>query len=121
MISASDVLHIISEMHQFSVLLLELKDMTVIGILHDSSGKLNCFEYKGKLDRIERSNLTRKIYSGEIPESVHLLPVGDLIKEIEGKKVRHIWLESAGTDRRELGFLSISELKTYFQKHPQRQ
>jgi hypothetical protein len=120
MISASDVLHVISEMHQFSMLLLELRDTTMIGISHDPSGKLNYFRYKGKLGRTERNKLTQEIYSGELPESVHLLSVEELIQEIEGKKARHIWLESAGTDRRELGFLSISELKTYFQKHPQR-
>jgi len=120
MISANDVLHIISEMHQFSMLLLEYKDTTIIGISHDSSGRLNYFKCKGKLSRTERGNLTQKIYSSEIPESVHLLPVEELIQEIEGKKARHIWLESAGADRKELGFLSISELKTYFQTHPQR-
>jgi len=120
MISANDVLHIISEMHQFSMLLLELRDATIIGISHDSSGKLSYFKYRGKLGRAERSNLTRKIYSGEMPETVCLLPVEDLIHEIEGKKARHIWLEPATTDHGELAFLSISELKTYFQKHPQR-
>jgi len=120
MISASDVLHIISEMHQFSMLLLELKDATVIGISHDSNGKLNYFKCQGKLSSAERGNLTQQFYSGQTPESVRLLPLEEFITEIEGKKARHIWLESAGPERKELGFLSISELKAYFRTHPQR-
>jgi hypothetical protein len=120
MISANDVLQIISEMHQYSILLLELKDATTLGISHTSDGKLNYFRHKGKLNRTERGNLTREIYSGQIPESIHLLPVEEFLQEIEGKKARHIWLESVGPDRKELGFLSISELETYFRSHPHR-
>lgn len=120
MISANDVLQIISEMHQYSMLLLELKDATTLGISHISDGKLNYFRHKGRLNRTERSKLARGIYSGQIPESTNLLPVEEFLREIEGKKARHIWLESVGPDRTELGFLSIAELKTYFQSHPHR-
>jgi len=69
---------------------------------------------------VERGRLVQKIYSGQIPGSVRLLHVEELLAEIEGKKARHIWLEPIGTSSRELGFLSISELKAYFQSHPQR-
>jgi hypothetical protein len=120
MISANDVLHIISEMHQFSMLLLELKDATVIGISHDPSGKINYFKCAAKLTAADRSALTQEIYSGRIPDSIRLLPVEELLREIEGKKTRHIWLESVDRDHTELGFLSISELRTYFRSHLQR-
>lgn len=102
------------------MLLLELKDATIIGISHDSNGKLNYFKCKGKLSPSERGNLTQQLYLGQTPESIDLLHVEELIMEIEGKKARHIWLESAGPERKELGFLSISELKAHFRTHPQR-
>jgi hypothetical protein len=102
------------------MLLLELRDATVIGISHDSSGKINYFKCATKLTAADRSALTQEIYSGRLPRSIYPLPVEELLKEIEGKKARHIWLESVGRDPQELGFLSISELRTYFRSHTQR-
>lgn len=101
------------------MLLLELKD-TTLGISHDSSGKINYFKCAMKLTIADRSTLTQEIYSGKLPETIDPLPVEELLKEVEGKKARHIWLESVGGDPKELGFLSISELRTYFRAHPQR-
>jgi len=120
MISANDVLHIISEMHQFTTLLLELKDTTVIGIAQHPSGKLSYFKCSSTLTAPERSLLAKQICDGEMPGNAHPLAVEDLLTEIEGKRARHIWLESVGRKRTELGFLSISELKAYFRSHPQR-
>lgn len=59
-------------------------------------------------------------YSGKIPENVTPLAVEDFLREIEGKKAKHIWLETGGRARREHGFMSISELKAFFRGHTTR-
>ena len=121
MISASDVLQILSEVHQYSVILIELKDATTIGICHSSNGNLTYFEVNRALRISERSQLVKEIYSGRTPASKKELSMEQFLIAIEGKKPRHIWLETNGTERRELGFLSISELKAHFRIHPKRQ
>jgi len=114
MITASDVLNILSEIHQYSMLLVELRDTTILGVTQSSDGKLNYFKTQGTLSPAERRILVDKMYEGEWPATtIHLL-VEDFLLEIEGKKPKHIWLETGGADRQELGFMSISELKSHF-------
>ncbi len=120
MISANDVLQVISEIHQYSLLLLELKDTTILGILHSETDKVTYFKLTEKLGPLGRSKLVQQIYSGELPETLKPLPVEVFLREIEGKKARHIWLETGGRERKEHGFLSISELKAFFRSHPRR-
>lgn len=113
MISANDVLQVISETHQYSLLLLELKDAGTWGIWHYPKDKVNYFRLEGKLGRRERVELLHSIYSNKMPELLIPLSVDVFLQAIEGKKTRHIWLETLEPDRRELAFLSISELKTF--------
>ena len=114
MISASDVLHIISEIHQYSMLFIELKDAMTLGILHSEGDHMSYFKLERKLGPGERSTLTKAIYSGQTPEMVKTLALEDFLSEIEGKKARHIWLEAGAGRPREHGFMSISELKAFF-------
>ena len=114
MISASDVLQIISEIHQYSAVLLELKDAMSLGILHSTGDRMTCFKFNGKLSHVERGKLVDAIYSGQIPETVKPLPLEDFLREIEGRKAKHIWLETRDTKQREHGFMSIAELKAFF-------
>ena len=113
MISANDVLQVISEIHQYSILLLELKDSTTLGILHSPREKLNYFKLERKLGRHGRVRLVQNIYDNELSESMLSLSVDEFLQEIEGKKTRHIWLETVEPEHKELAFLSISELKTF--------
>ena len=113
MISASDVLQVISEIHQYSILILELKDANTMGILHHPDGQVNYFTFEGKLGRQGRSELVQRIYNHKVPESVLSLPVEKFLQEIEGKRTRHIWLETVEPERKELVFISISELKAF--------
>jgi hypothetical protein len=119
MISASDVLHIISEIHQYSMLLIELKDDGTVGIIRSTTDTMTCFRVEGSPKRADRGALVQEILTGEFPQIVKTLTVDELLSEVEGKKARHIWLESGGKERKEHGFLSISELKTFFRTHPQ--
>jgi len=121
MISASDVLQILSEIHQYSILLIELKDATTIGISHSSNGKLSYFAADRALGASERAQLVKEAYSGKIPDSVNSLSMEQVLAAMEGKKPRHIWLEAVGAERKELGFMSIAELKAHFRIHSKRQ
>ena len=57
------------------------------------------------------------IYSGAMPQSVKPLALEEFLRGIEGKKAKHIWLEAGGAERREHGFMSISELKAFLRGH----
>ena len=113
MISANDVLQVISEINQYSLLLLELKGSATFGILHSPKEKVNYFKLEKKLGHRERQDLTQRTHKGEMPPLLVTLPVDQFLREIEGKKARHIWLETVGPELKELAFLSIPELTTF--------
>jgi hypothetical protein len=119
MISANDVLQTISEIHQYSMLLLELKNATTVGILHSGRDATSYFLLEGSLKPSERGALVRRIYDGDLPQTLKALTVEELIREVEGQKAKHIWLETVGRERKEHGFLSISELKAFLRTNPQ--
>ena len=121
MMSASDVLQILSEIHQFTLILIELREPTTVGISHLSEGKLNYFSIHKTLDIRERNQLVNDIYSGKLPSSLDALTMEQFLKGIEGKKPKHIWLETGGMERKELGFMSIADLKAHFRIHSKRQ
>lgn len=120
MISASDVLQAISEIHQYSMLLIELKDSTTVGILHSRADSMSYFKLEGGLKHSERVALVRGVEQGNPPHALKALTVEELIREVEGRKAKHIWLEAVGDERREHGFLSISELKLFLRNNPGR-
>jgi len=120
MISASDVLQAISEIHQYSMLLIELKDSNTVGILHSGGDSMSYFKLEGGLKHPERVALVRRVQEGNPPHALKALTVDELIREVEGRKAKHIWLEAGGDERREHGFLSISELKLFLRNNPSR-
>ena len=120
MISAGDILHILSEVHQYSLLLIELKDATTLGISHLAEGKLTCFVINKPLRTVERTKVVKEIYDGKTSSAVKPLPIEQFLNLIEGSRVKHIWLETGDVERNELGFLSIAELKTHFRTHSKR-
>jgi len=120
MISASDVLQIISEIHQYSLLLIELRTEVTLGILRSTDDRLSYFRVAGKLGRQERTRLLEQASAHPNPELLHALAVDQFLEAVEGKKARHIWLETGGANKGELGFLSIAELKAHFRTHARR-
>lgn len=120
MISANDILQAISEIHQYSMLLIELKDATTVGILHSGDDSMSYFKLDGGLKHSERIALIRGVEEGNPPQALKALTVEELIREVEGRKAKHIWLEAVGDERREHGFLSISELKLFLRNNPSR-
>jgi hypothetical protein len=117
MISASDVLQVISEIHQYSMLLIELKGAATVGILHSAKDATSYFKLEAGLNPSERRLLVRQFYDGDLPRTLKGLTVDEFLHEVEGKKAKHIWLETVDKERNEHGFLSISELKTFFRTH----
>jgi hypothetical protein len=111
----------LSEIHQFSVILIELKEATTIGISHLPETGLNCFSVNKALRISERTQLVNDFYAGKTPNSATPLTMEQFLKAVEGKKPRHIWLETGGRQRKELGFMSITELKAHFRIHSRRQ
>jgi len=120
MISASDVLHILSEIHQFTLILIELKDSTTVGIYHLTDSSLGYFSLNGTLSPGERIQLVNEVCIGKAPVSVDALTMEQFLTAIEGRKPRHIWLETGEGERKELGFMTIAELKTHFRIHSKR-
>ena len=120
MISASDVLHILSEIHQFTLILIELKDSTTVGIYHLTDSSLGYFSLDGALSPGERIQLVNEVCIGKAPVSVEALTMEQFLTAIEGRKPRHIWLETGEGERKELGFMTIAELRAHFRIHSKR-
>ena len=120
MISANDVLHAISEIHQYSMLLIELKNSTTVGILHAADGTMSYFKVAGSLKPSERATLARGLSRENLATTLKALSIGELIDEVDGQKANHIWLEAIGHQRREHAFLSIAELKAFLRGNTQR-
>ena len=100
------------------MLLIEMKDDGTVGIIRSTADTMTCFKVEGSPKRADRGALVQEILAGELPHIVKTLTVDQFLSEVEGKTARHIWLEAGGKDRREHGFLSISELKMFFRTHP---
>jgi hypothetical protein len=120
MISANDVLQAISEIHQYSMLLIELKNSTTVVILHSAHGAMNYFKFEGSLTPSERSGLAAKIRENDQHQGMTALTIEELIGAVDGQRAKHIWLEAIGHERKEHGFVSIAELKTFLRTNPHR-
>jgi hypothetical protein len=120
MISANDVLQAISEIHQYSMLLIELKNSTTVMIRHSVDGTMSYFKLEGSLKPTERAALARRMPKDERLGNLKHLTIQELIDEVDGQSARHIWLEAKGGDRSEHGFLSIAELKAFLRTNPPR-
>jgi hypothetical protein len=120
MISTNDVLQAISENHQYSMLLIELKNSVTVVIRHSVNGTMSYFKVEGSLKPSERAALARRIPQDMQLANLKPLTIEELIDEVDGQKANHIWLEARGVERREHGFLSISELKAFLRTNPQR-
>ena len=120
MISANDVLQAISEIHQYSMLLIELKNATTVVIRHAVDGTMSYFKLEGSLRAAERHALARRMPKENQLANLKHLTIEELIGEVDGQTANHIWLEAVGAGRREHAFLSIAELKAFLRTNPQR-
>ena len=120
MITANDMLQAISEIHQYSMLLIELKNSTTVVIRHAVDGTMSYFKVEGSLKPGERHALARRTPKENQLANLRHLTIEELIGEVDGQTANHIWLEAMGADRREHVFLSFAELKSFLRTNPQR-
>jgi hypothetical protein len=118
MISQADLLEVISEMHQYSAVLIELRDRNVYAIFVVSRSHPSFFRFHARhwTSKIRRQ-IVDSIYSGKVPETAETISLDDFLSSLSGRKARHIWLEKQDRGSAELGFLSMSELKNYLKAH----
>lgn len=119
-ITISDILQIVNEIHQYSTTLIQLSNRSTFGVSCSSSGQVTYFKAEKWLLQNERRNLAQKISAGDL-STVRPLSIEQFLRETEGKKTRHIWLETPECKRKELAFASLSELKAFFRGNSHKQ
>lgn len=119
MISDADLIDIINEVHQYSMIILELREKEVYGIYRTAEGRTNYFRVRAPLDaHPTRRELVETIYSGKPMQFVESISLDQLLSGLGGKRTRHIWLERYGREPSEMAFVSIRELRHYLKGHP---
>lgn len=117
MISEAEILHIINEIHQYDVILIELKDRTVFGI-----GKgIESAPIYFRTTTAARTAEERRVLSDDIAGSGHgghvdPVTLETLLNGLRGMKTRHVWLEMRTDPRHEIAFLNLKELETFLRR-----
>ena len=118
MISEAEILYIVSEIHQYDVVLIELKDGTVFGIAQNAEAGPTYFRTRDPTRTTEdRRNLLAAARESRNEGHVDPVTLDTLLNGLRGMKTRHVWLERRTEPRREMAFLNLKELETYLRKH----
>jgi hypothetical protein len=118
MISEAEILHIVSEIHQYDVVVMELKDGTVFGIAkRDESGPTYFRARSAARNPEERRNLLDAIKDARDEGHVDSVTLDTLLNGLRGMKTRHVWLERRREPRREMAFLNLKELQSFLRRH----
>jgi hypothetical protein len=118
MISEAEILHIVSEIHQYDVVVMELKDGTVFGIAkRDESGPTYFRARSVARSPEERRNLLEAVKDARDEGHVDSVTLDTLLNGLRGMKTRHVWLERRTEPRREMAFLNLKELQSFLRRH----
>ena len=118
MISEAEILHIVSEIHQYDVVLVELKDGAVFGIAKNEEDGPAYFRTRGPaLTREDRRTLLVAARESRGEGHVDLVTLDTLLNGLRGMKTRHVWLERRIEPRREMAFLNLKEVEMFLRKH----
>jgi hypothetical protein len=118
MISEAEILHIISEIHQYDVILVELRDGTVFGIVKGIQSAPEYFQARAAARTTEDRKALLEALRESRPEThVDQITLETLLNGLRGMKTRHVWLERATKPRHEMVFLTLRELASFLQKH----
>ena len=117
MISETEILHIINEIHQYDAILVELKDGTVFGILKGTEAVPEYFRTRGvpKTAR-DRRVLLEAAESARPDVHVDSITLETLLNGLRGMKTRHVWLERRTPPSHEMAFLNLRELGTFLRR-----
>ena len=118
MISEAEILHIVSEIHQYDVVLVELKDGTIFGIAKDAESEPAYFRTRGPARTTEdRRTMLEAAKASRTEGHVDSVTLDTLLNGLRGMKTRHVWLEKRTEPRREMAFLNLKELHEFLRKH----
>jgi hypothetical protein len=118
MISEAEILHIVSEIHQYDVVLIELRDGTVFGIAKGSESTPTYFRTRrASRTADERRVLLETVVGARDEGHVDAVTLETLLNGLRGMKTRHVWLEGRTEPRHEMAFLNLKELAAFLRKH----
>jgi len=118
MISEAEILHIVSEIHQYDVVLMELKDGTVFGIAKGAESTPMYFRTREAVRApVDRRALLQNAVESRGEGDVDSVTLDTLLNGLRGMKTRHVWLERRTEPRHEMAFLNLRELQTFLRKH----
>jgi len=117
MISETEILHIINEIHQYDAILVELKDGTIFGIVKGSESTPEYFRTRAAVKTSRDRRALLKVADARRP-NVHVdsITLETLLNGLRGMKARHVWLETRALPSREMAFLNLKELGTFLRR-----
>lgn len=118
MICEAEILHMISEIHQYDVILVELKDGTVFGIVKDAESKPFYFHARFAARTAKERRVLLDAAASSRPETgVDPVTLETLMNGLRGMKARRVWLEKRTKPAHEMAFLDLRELGAFLRKH----
>jgi hypothetical protein len=118
MISEAEILHIVSEIHQYDVVLIELRDGTVFGIAKGNESMPVYFRtMRAARTPDERRGLLEAVIGPKDEGHVDAVALETMLNGLRGMKTRHVWLERRTEPRQEMAFVSLKELGLFLRKH----
>ena len=118
MISEAEILHIVSEIHQYDVVLMGLKDGTIFGIAKGAESTPMYFRTRDAArSPTDRGTLLQNVVESRGEGHVDSVTLDTLLNGLRGMKTRHVWLERRTEPRHEMAFLNLKELEIFLRKH----
>ena len=118
MISEAEILHIINEIHPDDVILVELRDGTIFGILKGAESAPAYFRTRSAArDPEGRRALLEAVTSLSRAEThIDAVTLDVLLNGLRGMRARHVWLERRKGRRHEMAFLNFKELSHFLRR-----
>ena len=117
MISEAEILHIISEIHQYDVILVELRDGSIFGIGKGAQSAPEYFRTRAAARTAKDRRALSEVLAAPRPEAhVDQITLETLLNGLRGMKTRHVWLERRTEPRHEMAFLNLKELASFLRK-----
>jgi hypothetical protein len=118
MISEVEILHIVNEIHQYDVVLMELRDGTVFGIAKGSESMPTYFRTRRAAHTGDERRALLQIVTGtQSVGHVDAVTLETMLNGLRGMKIRNVWLERRAEPRYEMAFLNLKELEVFLRRH----
>jgi hypothetical protein len=117
MISETEILHIVNEIHQYDLVLIELKDGTIFGIAKGIDSVPTYFRTRDVARTADERRMLVESATGSGGQGhVDSVTLDTLLNGLRGMKTRHVWLERRTEPRYEMAFLNLKELEAFLRK-----